>query len=451
MANTYYSSLSGMLAASYGLQNASNNISNMQSNGFKRSDLFYSSLQSNAGEYGLNQGVQVKGKSINFSTGSFQETQGANDLALVGQGFFVVRLKNNHLVYTRNGNFSFENGFLVDKHNGGQVQGYNHAGHLVPIHQAGPKTAAGKASSNVFLSGNFVPHETAIDDSNPVPNPTPNDDSPIPPNPVPDPTPQPSPIPNPSDPSKNQKKFDNVIFDLKTIYDTQGKAHTVTLEFKNIQDIPNPMNTNQCNWELERVSCDDISVKASSWQQIQFISNSPGADEQFSKIQFTMGDHQLITVHFGHATDGSDKAVSSKDQAIDKMEPTSISIYQNDGYSIGKQIAYAFDENGQISYQYDNGQIVTGVYLGLARFDDMEHNLVSMEHNFFRTKNERGIHYGKANSDGFDAVVSGKLECSNVDPTTEFANIVVLQRMFQACSQIMDIDKQLIEQLEHQS
>ena len=85
MSSTYYTSLSGMTAASYGLQNTSNNIANMQSPGFKRSDVFYSSLG--------HSGVTVGGHNTNFSAGNYLETNNASDLAIVGNGFFIVKLK----------------------------------------------------------------------------------------------------------------------------------------------------------------------------------------------------------------------------------------------------------------------------------------------------------------------------------------------------------------------
>ena len=90
---------------------------------------------------------------------------------------------------------------------------------------------------------------------------------------------------------------------------------------------------------------------------------------------------------------------------------------------------------------------VEGIHVALALFDDMEHSLVAAHDNLFRAKNTHDRHIGRPNQQGFGTLQPKKLESSNVDSTTEFANIVVLQRMFQACSQIMDIDKQLLEEL----
>ncbi|MGL6037103.1 MAG: flagellar hook-basal body complex protein, partial [Legionella sp.] len=165
MSSTYYTSLSGMMVASYGLQNTSNNVANMQSPGFKRSDVFYSSLGNGSGEEGLGCGVKVSGSSTNFTDGKYLETNNPSDLAIIGQGFFVVRMKTGELLYTRAGEFAFNNdGVLIDRRSGGEVQGYNSAGNLVAIHEKGPKTSAGKASRELFLNGQFVLLEQTEDE-----------------------------------------------------------------------------------------------------------------------------------------------------------------------------------------------------------------------------------------------------------------------------------------------
>ncbi len=146
-----------------------------------------------------------------------------------------------------------------------------------------------------------------------------------------------------------------------------------------------------------------------------------------------------------------DNSVVTHNTATDKspmLEP--IEVRDQDGYDQGNPIDFSFTENGQIIYSYDNGQTVEGIHIALARFDNAEDTLVQARDNLFRAKNNQGRHIGIANKNGFGNIQQKQVETSNVDATNEFANIVVLQRMFQACSQIMDIDKQLIEQLERE-
>lgn len=392
----------------------------MQSPGFKRNDVFYSSLGNGNGEEGLGSGVCIGGNSINFSDGKYLETSNPSDLAIVGQGFFVIRIKTGELLYTRDGEFGFNNdGVLVDRHSGGEVQGYNSAGNLVPIHEKGPKNSPGKPTRELFLNGQFILLEKSDEDKK-----------------------QPGPFKN---------KYENIKFEVAKIYDKDGKEHLVHLEFQSTPVLVNGDSTDipddGKSWDLVNITCDDAEINFNSDQKLIFSSINGAANPYNSSIQFTLNGKQAIHLKFGNYMDGADSSVQLKDSK-QNPEGTKIDVLQNDGYGEGKQISFSFDDNGQISYNYDNGQSIEGVHVGLARFDDLEHTLVQTHDNLFRAKNDNGVHLGRANKDGFGSIKAKQLESSNVDSTTEFANIVILQRMFQACSQIMDIDKQLLEELE---
>ena len=421
MSNTYYTSLSGMLAASYGLQTTSNNFSNMQSSGFKRSDVFYSSLGNGNSDL-LGSGVQVGGSLTNFADGKYLGTGKPCDVAIVGQGFFVIKVKANEFVYTRDGEFGFnEQGILVDKHSGGEVQGYDAAKNLVPIRQHGPKTVPGKASSSLYLKGQFILLEKPEEDL--------------------------------KDPSPFKNKYKNIEFNLDKVYDNQGKSHTIHLEFESTKVLVNGDSTkipdDGKSWDLINVTYDDKRIDFKE-QKIIFSSLDSGASIDNSTIQLSLNGGQNLSLHFGNYMDGSDKGVQLKEAKLNP-EGTKMEVFQNDGYGLGKQLSLSFDDNGQIIYHYDNGKDVNGVYLGLARFDDLEHHLIPIQDSLFKAQNDCPIHLGRANEEGFGNIQAQQLESSNVDPTMEFANIVVLQRMFQACSQIMNIDKQLLEELESKS
>ena len=232
MSSTYYTSLSGMMAASYGLQNTSNNIANMQSPGFKRSDVFYSSLGHGGSQAGLGSGVTVGGHNTNYSAGNYLPTNNPSDLAIVGNGFFIVKLKNGELLYTRDGEFGFNtDGMLIDKHSGGLVQGYSKNGSLVSIHQFGPKTSPGKATHAIDLKGEFIIAEQEKD-----PN-------------------------TPENPDPFKSKYAHIKFAVVNVFDAKGKAHKVNLEF----EAPGSPGTGQnprdnLEWNLVSATCDDASI-----------------------------------------------------------------------------------------------------------------------------------------------------------------------------------------------
>jgi flagellar hook protein FlgE len=409
-----------MLAANYGLQNTSNNIANMQSSGFKRSDVFYSSLGNGGADAHLGGGVCVGGNATNFGDGKYLETNNPADCAVVGPGFFVVRMTTGELLYTRDGEFGFNHeGILIDKHSGGEVQGYNSAHNLVPIHEKGSKTCAGKATHELFVHGQWIRIEKSEEEQ--------------------------------KEPGPFKNKFKNISFAINNVYDAQGKAHKLTFEFQSTPVLVNQDSTNipddGKSWDLINITCDDMAIQWNPSQKILFsgMDSAPTLDD--CNIHFSLNNEAQTTLHLGTYNDSMDNCVQIKDAKLNP-EGTNIEVYQNDGYAEGKPMNFSFDDNGQISYHYDNGQTVEGIYIALARFDDMEHTLIQTQDNVFHAKSNQGIHWGRANQDGFGSIKSNQLESSNVDATTEFANIVILQRMFQACSQIMDIDKQLLQELQ---
>lgn len=421
MSNTYYTSLSGMIAASYGLQNTSNNVANMQSPGYKRNDVFYSSLGNGASHNGLGSGVYVGGHNTNFSDGTYLDTKNASDLAVVGNGFFVVKLKNGEFLYTRDGEFGFNtDGLLIDKHSGGLVQGYDQQGGLVSISQFGATINPGKTTHFIDLKGEFIISE--LENNSPVPDP---------------------------DPTKS--KYAPIEFKVN-IFDEQGKSHQVTLKFEAPHTpVPEGSNTDyrdNLHWQLINATCNDDSSIDFEDQAIEFSSDSGGAANQGANtIKFSFNKTQMVTLSFGDYSIEADSSVRLNKNEKSNPKSSSIEEKKQDGYGFGRQIDFSFDDNGQIKYKYDNGQSEEGHFVALAMFDDLEHTLVPANDNLFRAKNTHGLRMNRPNKENFGAIQSKKLEASNVDSTKEFANIVVLQRMFQACSQIMDIDKQLLEEL----
>lgn len=407
-----------MLAASLGLQNTSNNIANMQSTGFKRSDVFYSSLGNGSSRDGLGSGVTVGGHSTNYSAGNYLPTNNPSDLAIVGNGFFIVKLKNGELLYTRDGEFGFnKDGMLIDKHSDGLVQGYDDKGGLISISQFGSKTNPGKATHHIDLKGEFCIVNLEKDAN------------------------------TPENPDPLKSKYERIKFNVVNVFDDKGRAHKILLEF----EAPGSPGTGQnpgenLEWHLMSATCDDATVSFDP-QYIKFNLDSDGtAEVGYNQIKFKLNQDQNVTLNFGEYMNDKDSSVRLFKKDVNHVN-TSIEIKKQDGYAEGKQIGFSFDDNGQISYNYDNGQSEDGSHVALAIFEDLEHSLVQAHDNLFRAKSTNGRKIGLANKHGMGTIQPKKLETSNVDSTMEFGNIVVLQRMFQACSQIMDIDKQLLEEL----
>ena len=115
---SFYTSLTGLNAATAMLGVTSNNISNVGTTGFKRSradfgDIFATSpLQKASSTVG--QGVSLKQVSQEFSQGNISFSSNALDLAVTGDGFFPMRSADGlQELYTRNGSFLLNEQFNV--------------------------------------------------------------------------------------------------------------------------------------------------------------------------------------------------------------------------------------------------------------------------------------------------------------------------------------------------
>jgi len=125
-----YTAAAGMTAQQKNIDVISNNIANVNTDGFKQDraefqDLMYQSLNYTAGatsettnnptgiDTGL--GVRVSGIQKNFLQGSLKETGNTYDIAIEGNGFFQINTPQGEIAYSRNGTFKLDNeGTMVD-------------------------------------------------------------------------------------------------------------------------------------------------------------------------------------------------------------------------------------------------------------------------------------------------------------------------------------------------
>jgi len=134
MGSSLFAGISGLTAAGKQLDVIGNNIANVNTIGFKSGRIHFGDILSQTITGGVAAGMQV-GRGVNvdaittqFSPGSFETTANATDLAIDGDGFFIVKDADGGEYYTRAGAFHLDNrGYLVDV-NSLKVQGYNITG-----------------------------------------------------------------------------------------------------------------------------------------------------------------------------------------------------------------------------------------------------------------------------------------------------------------------------------
>jgi flagellar hook protein FlgE len=128
---SFYIPLSGLNADNTALNTIANNLSNMNTTGFKSqttnfSDLFYQQVGTTGSGDEIQQGtgVQVASNSTDFTGGSIASTGVATDAAIDGTGFFVLDNGGGAQLYTRDGNFQLSSIGTLESTEGQGVMGY---------------------------------------------------------------------------------------------------------------------------------------------------------------------------------------------------------------------------------------------------------------------------------------------------------------------------------------
>lgn len=170
MLDSIYIGMSGLEGYSRGLRVISNNTANINTPGFKSStlqfaDLFYT--PENASGIGdgsstqLGNGLNTGNTSFNFIQGDFSQTGNSLDMAVDGQGFFILQDAKGKIHYTRDAQFTFDDrGILINSSDSSKVMGFDTQGQLTPISINGLKVTPGQATTTVKFSGNLSSAQT---------------------------------------------------------------------------------------------------------------------------------------------------------------------------------------------------------------------------------------------------------------------------------------------------
>ena len=382
MLQSFFNGLSGMFSFAKGLDNVSNNVANMNTPGFRGSDSFLRNVGTN-GDGGY--GTSMQGTSTRLSAGEIRQTGNATDLAINGTGFFVVKNDKGDLFYTRAGQFSFnEDGVLIDSATEMEVLGISEGSNLNSINIEDAKSKAAEATSTISLAGALSSADTT-------------------------------------------HTIENV-----TVFDSTGQSHNLKLVFTK-------PDTTSKTWTFEIFEDDDETVLGTG--QVGFGSTDVlliGLNESEVELSFD-GISQTVNFYFGEAGSVSNTTGAGID------ENSTLGIREADGHGALGLSSVKFDEEGNIEYTYSNGDTELGPQLAIASFSD-ESKLHLISGSLFRANENMNPTYGQADNLGLGAIVGGSIELSNIDLTQEFADILIIQRGYQASSQVMSVSNELIEQ-----
>jgi flagellar hook protein FlgE len=395
MLGTIYIGLSGMSAYSKGLDVISNNVANLNTPGFKLtapsfSDALYrngdGAIEGSSGTPTGGAGVSVDTHRASFKQGEMRDTGNPLDAGVEGNGFFVLD-RDGQQLFTRAGQFEFDrDGVLVERGTGGKVQVSTSTQALTTFDLDELRTYDPKATQTVSMTGSLSRSGTAT-------------------------------------------------YEISSLFaiDASGARHTLKAKF-----VRN--DTDSSKWSVEVT---DVENRVVGSGQIQFNADGTPATDA-NKITVNVKPKELpefaVTLSFGEA--GKFSGVTS----ILTNTSSQLSMLKQDGFERGTLTATAFDERGQISLTYSNGQKTTPATLLLAQFDSSE-QLQALGDGLYALRAGADVSLASAQTAGRGRIVGSKIEMSNVDLTQQFTDLIIIQRGYQASSQMTSVANEMMQQL----
>ena len=163
-----------------------------------------------------------------------------------------------------------------------------------------------------------------------------------------------------------------------------------------------------------------------------------------NKLGNTPTQFDNITIDFSGLKDANNGGKSTAVMSTGSLEDGTT----GKGKKLGAMIGISIDNNGLITGTYDNGNTETLGQIAVAQFANAS-GLEKVGENCYRSTLNSGEFDGigvEISADG-SSMTSGELEMSNVDLSTEFTQMIITQRGFQANSRIITTSDSLLEEL----
>ncbi len=414
ISSALYSGVSGLNTNGQAMSVIGNNLANTNTIGFKGSrsvfsDLLSSNIQGSGGVSQVGRGVGMSTVDNIFSQGTFESTESNLDVAIEGDGFFMLKEPGNETTfYSRAGSFRFdEDGYLVNPE-GFRVQGKEFdvngtlkAGDVGEIQVLNEGLIAGNATTAVSLNTNLDSAEGIL----------PIGDFVI------------------TDPNTFNYSSSTQVFD------TLGNPHLLTTYF-----IKTAQNTWNWAWSAE----DDAGavLQGAGADALNFTENGILDNAADDPPLPTTGN--IAAINWANGT-----AVTTIDITFDttQFNSESVVISQNqNGFGAGDLTGIAIDPDGIVIASYSNGEQTKISQLALAKFVNPGGLTLAGSNLFTETSNSGTPRIGLPGAE-LGKVFTNSLEQSNVDMGAEFVKMITVQRGFQANSKIITTVDELLGEL----
>jgi flagellar hook protein FlgE len=457
MMRSLYSGVAGLQNHQTRMDVLGNNIANVNTTGFKKGRASFHDLLSqtmagaarptdevggvNPKQIGL--GVNVAAIDTLHTQGSLQTTGVNSDLAIQGEGFFIMR-SGDQQYYTRAGAFGLDgDGRLVNPATGLRVQGWQ-AQTLEGITFVNTATAL---QDLVIPVGGKDPAyaSTAVNLACNLDKRTPE-------------------IPAGATPLTVREGTWSTSFD---IFDSFGRAHTLQVNFSRVPAAAN-------RWRAEVVVDPDAAAPTNTTVEVGGVNNTDnvffldfdnlGALQAVLDAQGDTIAQGALQVRVSFDVPEADvpagqaayrqafnlnlgEAGSYRDAVTQFAEKSSTKVVRQDGYTMGYLESFKIDQAGQITAVYSNGTNRLLGQIAMVSFTNPG-GLEKAGENIYMVSNNSGDpNIAPSGIAGKGKVIAGTLEMSNVDLAEQFTDMIVTQRGFQANSRSITTSDQMLQEL----
>jgi flagellar hook protein FlgE len=398
--------LSGLAAASSELDVIGNNLANLNTDGYKDESLTFSDIfnqmqgrSGNGDPIEIGSGVNVAATSTNFSNGSSNATGVSSNMALQGNGFFVVENPTTgQAAYTRDGSFTTNSQGQLTDTNGNLVMGYpaingvvSQNSTLAPISVSQSGTVPGAATTTFEMNTNLDASGGTY--STPI-----------------------------------------------TVYDTLGNPQTLAVQFS---------KTGSGAWNYT-ITIPDSALAAGGTGSTSVATgtlsfNSSGQLTAATPAGGTSSTSSVPNISVAGLADGAADMTltwnlkdSSGNPTLTQLASTSAtSSTSQDGYGVGTLTGYSVLSDGTVEGQYSNNQTLALGQIAVASFANQQGLQQTGNSDFQATIASGAAVIGQAGAGGDGTITGGSVEESNVNLSTEFANMIVAQQGYEANAKVL--------------
>jgi flagellar hook protein FlgE len=405
---SFNTSLSGLNGASADLNVTGNNIANASTTGFKRSRAEFGDIYaiSNLGSTrtAIGSGVLLNQVAQQFNQGNLEFTENTLDLAVSGQGFFVLtpNLTSEEPIYTRAGAFGVDNdGYVV-----------NSAGQYLrtfPVNDDGTVTSTSLASASALRlpdSAGTPQASATVDISVNLPSDAPDLDPAL------------------FDPT-DSTTFTNST--SVTVFDSLGNSHIATIYYMKTDSLTN-------SWE-SRVFVDGNALTPDGAETLSFDTAGALTTPAGGQVGYTAAPYD--------PSNGAEPIALTFDYSQNTTQfsaPFAVNALSQDGRTTGRLSGLDIDDTGVVRANFTNGLSLALGKIALAQFRNPQGLRQLGNTAWAQTLDSGEALGGEAGTSSFGSIRAGALETSNVDLTQELVHLITAQRNFQANARAIETE-----------